>query len=152
LFSLDLVERMRQETPAAMRVRILSEFSQLKLPAMLPAQAEATPAELAMVREIFREGFVEGAILPDHTGSGIAGIHITGISSAAHDLVAAARPHARAKRGALRTWKVVLAILGAIALILSILVSWQKLHEPHSSPTAAPTVSPSPSASTSLQP
>ena len=71
---------MTEETSADMRVRILNEFAALKLPIMLPAQTEATVAERSMLRSLFRDGLVEGAILPDHTGSGIRAIHIIGIS------------------------------------------------------------------------
>ena len=135
---------MHHETPAAMRTRILKEFSQLKLPAMLPPQKEATPAELAMVRSIFRDGLVEGAILPDHTGSGINGIHITGISAEAHNLIAATKPLARMKRFARQSWRAFVAIVTVVGIIFGILVSWRKLHEATSAARA--TLSPSPAA------
>jgi hypothetical protein len=144
---------MRHETPAAMRVRILKEFSQLKLPAMLPAQNDATPAELAMVRAIFRDGLVEGAILPDQTGSGITAIHITGISAEAHELIAATKPLARTKRVARRAWAVFVAVVAAIGIIFGILVSWRKLHEPQVTSPASPAASQSsPTATATQQP
>jgi hypothetical protein len=137
---------MRRETPAAMRIRILKEFSQLNLPAMLPAQRDATAAELAMVRAIFRDGLVEGAILPDHTGSGITGIHITGISAQAHDLIAATKPLERMKRVAKRSWKAFVAIITVAGIIFGIFVSWRKLHESQAPSAAAPAASLSPTA------
>ena len=88
---------MSEEKPADMRVRILKQFATLKLPIMLPAQNEATAAELFTIRSIFREGLIEGSVLPDHTGSGIAEIHITGISAEAHQIIADSAPVARAK-------------------------------------------------------
>lgn len=78
---------MSEEKPTEMRVRILKEFAALKLPVTLPAQKDASAAELSVIRSIFRDGFIEGSILPDHKGSGIAAIFVTGISAEAHDLI-----------------------------------------------------------------
>ena len=65
------------------RIRMLKQFAALKFPAVVAPQG-GDAMGLAVIRSLFDDDLVDGSILPDHTGGGIAAITVRGITGAGY--------------------------------------------------------------------
>ena len=118
--------------PAAMRVRLLKQLMEVPLPAQVKPDG-ATPSELAMFKNLFREELVLGDWRPNHNNTEIAVMVFTGFSAEAFALVAESMPTARAvettKRIGLAAWKVVLGIILLLGGLWAAIDHWPKIRE-----------------------
>ena len=111
-------------------------------------------APRTVLKRMVEEELMAGSVAdfdfdPDESKTQFAGLRITSVGrhrlSEIRSVRKQQRPVARIHRASLVAWRVVVAIVTIIGLVLGILISWRKLHEPAPAlPLPTPTVTSSP--------